>query len=93
MLLKLLRIHGHSMKPQILDGQKVLVSSLPYFFSKPKIDDIVASKLDNGIFVKRISSISNGKYFLRGDNKSDSLDSRKFGEISRKHILAKVIWY
>ena len=92
MLLSLLRIHGHSMQPAISHGQKVLVSSLPYIFSKPKVNDIVALKFDNKIFVKRIHSVSEDKYYLLGDNKEDSLDSRNLGPIDRKNILAKVVW-
>ncbi len=93
MLLSLLRIHGHSMQPVISNGQKVLASSLPFLFSKPKINDIVVFKSESKIFVKRIRSVSEDKYFLEGDNKSDSLDSREFGLINRKNILAKVLWY
>lgn len=93
MLLSLLRIHGHSMQPSILEGQKVLASSFPYLFSKPKKNDIVVFKTGNKVFVKRISSISGDKYFLTGDNKGDSLDSRKLGEIDRENILAKIIWH
>lgn len=81
------------MKPAILEDQKILVSSIPYFFSKPKKDDIVAFKLDSKTFVKRIQSTNGNNYFLQGDNKNDSLDSRKFGVVERKDILGKVIWH
>ncbi len=89
MLLSFLRIHGHSMEPAIKDGQKVLATSVPYFFSNPKPEDIVAFILNNKIFVKRIKTVKDDKYFLEGDNKLDSLDSRKFGSIERRNILAK----
>lgn len=92
MLLTLLRIHGHSMQPTIVDGQKVLASSIPYLFSKPKRDDIVAFEFENKIFVKRIHSILEDKYSLVGDNKYDSLDSKKIGAISRQNILGKIVW-
>lgn len=91
-LFRFFKIHGHSMEPLIKDGQKVLVSSIPFIFSNPKKNDIVAFNLDNKIFIKRIEKIENGKYFLQGDNKDDSLDSRKLGFIERKDILGKVIW-
>ncbi len=81
------------MQPSIIDNQKVLVSSIPYLFFSPKKDDIVAFKNKDKIFIKRISKIKEDKYSLAGDNKDDSLDSRKFGEIPRDKILAKIIWY
>ncbi len=81
------------MQPFILNGQKVLASSFPYLFLKPKKNDIVAFKVKNEILIKRIISVSEDKFFLKGDNEKDSLDSRKFGKIDRRNILAKVIWY
>lgn len=89
MLLKILKVHGHSMQPAIKNGQKVLISSVPYFFTEPKINDIVAFRIDNKIFIKRIVSIKDEKYFLRGDNIVDSFDSRKFGRIKKKDIQGK----
>jgi len=79
------------MEPTIQNGQTVLVSSIPYFFSKPKIGDVVAFKKDNKVLIKRIGKIDGKKYFVSGDNKEDSMDSRKFGWLTKKDILGKVI--
>jgi nickel-type superoxide dismutase maturation protease len=94
LLLARFKIIGHSMEPQIKAGEPVLVSGVPYWFKKPKINDIVAFKSNSGgtVFVKRIVSIQNNKYFIEGDNKSDSLDSRKFGPISRNQIIGEIIY-
>lgn len=80
------------MEPQIKNGEQVLISFIPYFFEKPKVNDIVAFK-DGGnkILIKRIIQISKLGYFVQGDNKTDSLDSRKFGRITRKQIIGKII--
>lgn len=80
------------MEPSILDGQKILMSNIPYFWRNPRVGDIVAFKFKDKIFVKRIKSIDKGKYFLEGDNKKDSLDSNKLGDISRRNILGKIIY-
>lgn len=91
LLLSRFIISGHSMEPTIHNGQTVLVSSMPYLFSKPKSGDIVAFKKEEKIFIKRIARIERQKYFITGDNKNDSLDSRNFGWIEKKEIVGEVI--
>ena len=92
MFLGKLRIIGHSMEPILSNKNLVLVSNFFYLFKEPKINDIVAFRFNNKIFVKRILKFKNKKYFLEGDNKADSLDSRSFGWFSKKEILGKVIF-
>lgn len=83
------------MEPTISQGQTVLVSAVPYLFSKPKIGDIVAFKKNEKVFIKRINKIDPSadgeKYFVSGDNKNDSFDSRRFGWITKENILGKVV--
>lgn len=87
------RVIGHSMEPLIKNGEKVLVSNCPYWFKNPQINDIVAFKdKSDKILVKRIAEIKNGKYFVRGDNNNDSLDSRNFGYISKNQIIGEMIY-
>ena len=91
MLLKILRIHGHSMEPVIKNGSAVFVSSVPFILRNPKKDDIVALKFEDKIFIKRIRSVLEDKYYLEGDNKRDSLDSREIGLVNRENIVGKVL--
>lgn len=84
-------IKGHSMEPTLLDGRIIFISSIPYLISRPKIGDMVAFRQKSKIFIKRLIKISNGNYFVKGDNTKDSLDSRNFGWISKKDIVGKVI--
>lgn len=92
------KIVGTSMSPALQSGQIVLVNRLPYLFSKPKLSDIVALKdpRDGKILIKRISKIDSAKqslrYFVLGDNKKHSTDSRHFGWIRKKDIIGKVIF-
>jgi len=79
------------MEPAIKNGQKVLVSGVPYFFSKPKIREIVAFKNKNQTLIKRIIRKNKDEYFLAGDNSRDSLDSKELGFIPKKYIIGKVI--
>ena len=81
------------MEPLIKNGEKIFASYIPYLFKKPKLNDVVVVKLENNsVLIKRIIKISNGKYFVLGDNKKDSIDSRKFGNLFRKQILGKMIY-
>jgi len=93
LLLSRFKIIGHSMEPTILQGQTVLVSLIPYLFSKPKINDIVAlrERKSGKVFIKRIVKVDREKYFVSGDNKKDSMDSRRFGWINKEEIVGKVI--
>ena len=91
MLLARFKVSGHSMEPQIKNGEEVLVTSIIYLFKKPKINDIVAFKEDKKVLIKRIIRIDGDKYFVAGDNKNDSLDSKTFGLISKRQILGKII--
>jgi signal peptidase I len=49
------------MEPTLLQGTEVLVSTIPYLLSRPKIGDVIAfrNKADKKIYVKRIAEIRN----------------------------------
>lgn len=84
---------GHSMEPTILPGQSVVVSGMPYFFHKPKVGDIILIKIKGKKnLLKRISQIKDSTYFVTGDNSKDSLDSNKFGWITKKQIFGKMVY-
>jgi len=86
------KISGHSMEPILRDGEQVIATNLPLFFRMLKINDIIVFKKYGKFFVKKISKITKDQYFVIGENKNDSLDSRKFGLVSFKDILGKVIF-
>ena len=83
-------ISGNSMLPTLKSGQDVLVRC---WFINPKAGDIVVIKHGVREIVKRIQTIRDRKYFVIGDNKKESTDSRKFGPIKKEQIIGKVIWY
>lgn len=89
MLLARFKISGHSMLPTLKPNQEILISSLPYFFTKPKIGDIIAFE-DNGKYIiKRIKNLKSDAYEVQGDNKTDS---KNYDHINRKDIIGKVIY-
>jgi len=81
------------MLPTLHSGDKVLVNRLVYLFFSAKVGETVALKdpRDGKILIKRIIKINSGKYFVEGDNKFHSTDSRKFGMLEKKDIIGKVI--
>lgn len=86
-----IRVEGDSMLPTLKNGDGILIDQ----DAKIGVGDIVLSKhpfKKSVILVKRVSEIDeNGKYFLVGDNPSESTDSRTFGALSAKHILGKAV--
>ncbi len=87
------RIEGNSMYPLFSSGQDVLVNKLSYIFRKPKIGDVIVlrHKKDKRYIIKRIVKIHKDQYFVEGENKKESTDSRQFGWISKDNIVGKVI--
>ncbi len=88
------RVFGESMSPALADGQYVVGEFLTYRFRNPKIGDMVVLKSpDSNInLIKRIIRTEPGGYFVEGDNKDQSRDSRNFGPVKINEILAKIIY-
>lgn len=86
-----------SMYPTIKPGQYILVDTWVYNETFPEYMDIVVIKRakTNNWMVKRISkwpndqTMNGGMWFLLGDNKAQSFDSRNFGGVSNEEIIGK----
>ena len=85
------KVSGNSMLPTFKPGKLLIVSPIPYLFMRPQLGHIIVVSVNGKKMIKRISKIQSGGYEVFGDNLSESTDSRSFGLIKRKHILAKVI--
>ena len=82
------------MEPTLNENEIALVSRISYWFGKPKVGDIIVLRRETYIIkrIKKINlSVDGERFFVEGDNKSSSTDSRNFGWISKKEILGKVI--
>ena len=89
MFLSLLKVKGHSMEPAMKEGSFFIASSLPFLFSKPKKGDIILFQRDGKNIVKKINKVENDKYYVEGENITDSLD---FAPITRREIIGKLIF-
>jgi nickel-type superoxide dismutase maturation protease len=84
-------VEGDSMLPALKDGDLVLINPS----ADLSVGDIVLAQhpfKQSVKIIKRISEImANEKYFLSGDNRAESTDSRSFGAVPVKNILGKVM--
>ncbi len=83
------------MFPLLKAGDEVLVDARAYRNKRPDTGDIVLvlhPQRPGFPMIKRITAIlDNDRYFLRGDNASQSTDSRDFGAVAGKQIIGNVI--
>lgn len=77
------------MLPQFKPQDRVIVSTLPYLFLKPKKGHVILFFKDNKKIMKRIEKIEGERIYVSGDNKNDSLE---IGWIKRNIIIGKVIF-
>lgn len=94
-MLRLLRVSGKSMLPMYQDGDFVLVSKIPYLFGTAKQGDTIAFRHElYGTMIKKVKNVSPHKdeIYVTGTQKN-SVDSRRFGPITRPDVLGKVIWH
>jgi nickel-type superoxide dismutase maturation protease len=82
------------MAPHLHPGDEVLVDPHAYRQKAPRPGDVVLAQHPyrrDLKLVKRVEDVLDvGRYRLRGDNPSESTDSRTFGTIPRSHILGRV---
>jgi acetyl esterase/lipase len=82
------RIVGNSMRPTLSEGDILFARK----HRKIAKGDIVIAKYDNKEIIKRVKKITGKRYYLEGDNKKASTDSRKFGPVRDKDITAVAVF-
>ncbi len=98
------RVHisGRSMSPALLPGERVLFDRLAFSRERPRAGDVVLlqqSERPGRRIVKRIKGVpgdvaggrtlGRGEYWVEGDNAGASTDSRTFGPVRRRGLLAR----
>lgn len=101
------RVSGISMLPTLQDEQIIFVNKMAYWKNAPQNGDIVIVRepIDNIQVVKRIVGtpgtaitiedktfiLKEDEYYIEGDNRDNSIDSRAYGSIRSERIIGKVI--
>lgn len=91
------RVAGDSMRPTLLPGDIVLIALLPSgdgVSRLPNTGDVLLCKhpYQRGAHIlKRLEHITaDGRFFMVGDNPSESTDSRAFGALDRDRVIGRV---
>lgn len=82
------KIEENSMSPFLKFGDLALILRT----KNVKEGEIVVFRRVQEYYIKRVVKIENDKCFLKGDNRKESIDSRKFGWIDKKDIIGKMIY-
>ncbi len=94
-MFRIIKVSGESMSPDFNDGDYVLVSRIPLFLGRVKVNSIIVfDTLKYGILIKKVSSIDsqNGHFLFTGINQN-SLSTDKIGTIQKKDIIGSVIFH
>lgn len=82
------KVYGLSMLPTL--QPKDLVITFNWVLNL-KVGDLVVVKVGKMEIIKRIKKIDGDKFYISGDNPSQSTDSGKFGWIDKNQIIGKVV--
>lgn len=89
----IIQICGDSMYPTLNNGDIAVGCR----FAPLKINDIYifippSFEKDGHIVIKRLTKIDGDKLFFEGDNKKYSYDSRMYGYVDKKNVVAKYLF-
>ncbi len=81
-------VKGRSMEPSLREGDRVLLLRT----KNMKKGDVVVFAAAGRDCIKRVASVTRSSFFVEGDNKAESTDSRHYGAIHKKQVIGKVVW-
>ncbi len=85
------RISGPSMLPTYKQGDRILVCPWMRHIEMNDIIALFAPESDR-VMIKRVTKKQGSLFFVEGDNKQESTDSRVFGMIGKDRVLGRVIY-
>jgi len=97
-LFKAVELRGDSMSPNFNDGDWLLFRLLP---AKSKSGNLVGKVVliqrqsqvgTDFLQVKRVTKLTEVKFWVEGDNKSASTDSRSWGALDSTEVVGKLLF-
>ncbi len=83
------------MEPSYSEGDYLIVNRLAFFLRSPRKGEVVLLEdpRTGKAILKRVRDVKKQLYYLLGDNKHYSTDSRTFGWVSSEKIIGTVLWH
>ncbi len=92
-MFRILKITGDSMSPEFVDGDFVVIATIPVFLRRLKAGDVIVFRhAGYGTLIKKVERVAEGGDLIVAGTQADSLDSRRLGPISPDKVRGKVIW-
>ena len=94
-MFKVLKVSENSLSPVYQEGDYVVISTIPLLFGAPRRGDVIVFRhAVYGTLIKMVEAVARGGAELSVvGTHPDSVDSRRFGPISRQDVVGKVIWH
>ena len=94
-MFKVLKVSENSLSPVYQEGDYVVISTIPLLFGAPRRGDVIVFRhAVYGTLIKMVEAVApGGEEFSVVGTHADSVDSRRFGPISRQDVVGKVIWH
>lgn len=91
----IVQICGYSMYPTLYDGE-FHIGIRVFRKSKCKVGEIYVFRPpydseEQKFVIKRLTEVKDGKYYFLGDNPDESYDSRYYGFVDSRRVVARII--
>ncbi len=88
-------VHGPSMAPTLAEGDRLVALRLPRWW-RLRPGDLVAvegvGSTEGRLLIKRVVEVTGSAVTVRGDNPEHSEDSRSFGPLPRRGVVARALY-